>query len=173
MENKVVISKTDRLILRQFNTGDVDFILQLVNAENWIQYIGDRNIKNPAQAQAYIEKSLVKSYKDHGYGLWLVQLKDAKTAIGMCGLVNREGLDDVDIGFAMLPQFCNKGYALEAAKATMSYAKNNLNIQRVIAITTESNQASIQLLNKIGLYYKKTVSLSKDNVVQVFEPMNN
>jgi RimJ/RimL family protein N-acetyltransferase len=169
----MMISKTDRLILREFNKGDVDFILELVNAENWIQYIGDRNIKNPAQAQAYIEKSLVKSYKDHGYGLWQVQLKDAKTPIGMCGLVNRKGLDDIDIGFAILPRFCKKGYALEAAKATMKYAKNSLNIQRVIAINDESNQASIQLLNKIGLYYKKTMSLSKDNVVQVFEPMNN
>lgn len=162
------ILETERLFLREFHTNDVNFILDLVNSPSWIQFIGDRNIRTEEAAKLYIENSLQKSYAQHGYGLWLMQLKETSKAIGMCGLVNRASLEDIDIGFALLPAYEKKGYALEAAQATMNYANSDLNIAKIVAITDKNNVGSKKLLNKIGLHFEKELKLSENDIVLLF-----
>lgn len=88
----------------------------------------------------------------------------------MCGLVNRESLEDIDIGFALLPEYAHLGYAYEIASATIRYAKNVLGINKVVAITDASNTSSIKLLNKIGLQFEKTVSLAINDSALLFSP---
>ncbi|MBC8756840.1 GNAT family N-acetyltransferase [Kordia sp. YSTF-M3] len=162
------ILETERLRLREFKLSDADFILQLVNTPLWIQFIGNKNIRTHGVAEEYIQNNLQKSYKKNGFGLWLMELKETSKSIGMCGLVNRESLDDVDIGFALLPSYERNGYTFEAAKATLNYAKETLNIDKIVAITDPKNVASIGLLNKIGLQFEKEVHLSEDDVVLLF-----
>ncbi len=162
------ILETDRLRLREFVLDDAEFVLKLVNTPAWIQFIGDKNIRTQEAAQKYITESLQKSYAQNGYGLWLMELKETSEPIGMCGLVNRDTLEDVDIGFALLPEFTRKGYTFEAAKATMYYAKNTLHIPKIVAITNTDNVASIGLLNKIGLRFEKELQLSEDDTVLLF-----
>lgn len=159
---------TNRLHLREFTLDDIEFILKLVNTPSWIEFIGDRNIKTEKAAQDYIENSLMKSYTTNGFGLWLMELKETSKPIGMCGLVKRDTLEDVDIGFALLPEYGRKGYTFEAAKATMIYAKETLHIHKVVAITDTNNVASIGLLNKIGLQFEKELQFSKDDTVLLF-----
>jgi len=162
------ILETERLCLREFTLNDAAFVQQLVNTPSWIEFIGDRNIKTKKATQNYIENSLLQSYATNGFGLWLMELKQTKAPIGMCGLVKRDSLEDVDIGFALLPEFGRNGYTYEAAKATMDYAKNTLNITKIVAITDAKNIASIGLLNKIGLQFEKELQLSEDDTVLLF-----
>jgi RimJ/RimL family protein N-acetyltransferase len=113
----MIILETDRLILRQFTTEDAEFILELVNEPSFIQNIGDRGVRTLEDARSYILRVAVASYEKNGFGLYLVELKESGQAIGMCGLIKRDGLEDVDIGYAFLPKFWSKGYAQEAASA--------------------------------------------------------
>jgi RimJ/RimL family protein N-acetyltransferase len=150
------VLETDRLRLREFTLDDIPFIVELVNSEGWLKYIGDRNIKTHEQAKNYLENGPLKSYQVNGYGLCLVETKEDQKAIGMCGILKRDTLDSPDIGFAFLPNFSGKGYAFEMALATLNYAKENLRITSVAAITMIDNVRSIKLLTKLGFgQYKK------------------
>jgi len=152
------ILETDRLRLREFNLGDTEFIIKLLNSPGWLQFIGNRNVETVQQAKNYLENGPMKSYSENGYGLSLVEKKDEKKAIGMCGIIKRENLDDPDIGFAFLPNFAGNGFAYEIADATMVYAKDELNISKIAAITVADNVKSIRLLEKIGLSFIKIFS---------------
>lgn len=149
------ILETERLILREFTTDDTKFIVELLNSDGWLKYIGDRNVKSEEQAVNYLMNGPIKSYKLHGFGLSLVELKNNKTPIGMCGLIKRENLEYPDIGFAFLPEFMGKGYAFEIANATIIFAKEELKFDKIVAITVSYNKNSIKLLEKIGLKYIK------------------
>ncbi|TAE69390.1 MAG: N-acetyltransferase [Bacteroidetes bacterium] len=153
------IIQTERLILREFTLLDDEFIVKLLNTSGWLYFIGDKNVKNSVDAKYYLENTPLKSYKENGFGLSLIALKDSLLPIGMCGLVKRESLDYPDIGFALLDEYMGKGYAFEIAHATMIYAKEILKISKILAIATPDNKYSIQLLKKIGLTFQKMIIL--------------
>ena len=158
------ILETDRLILRQLSTEDAEFILELVNEPSFIQNIGDRGVRTLEDARVYILRVAISSYEKNGFGLYLVELKDSGQSIGMCGLIKRAELENVDIGYAFLPRFWLKGYAVEAAAAVKAYARDVLGLKRLVAITDPANQGSIRVLEKIGLKYEKMVRLSADDI---------
>ena len=153
------ILETERLKLRELTTDDAEFIFELVNDPAWLQNIGDKGVKNLADAQQYIINGPQASYAKFGFGLYLVALKESAVPIGICGLVKRESLADVDIGFAFLPRFWGNGYAVEAAAAVLTRARDVLGLPRVVAITAPDNQGSIKVLEKIGLRFDKMISL--------------
>ncbi len=157
------ILETKRLLLRQFEIGDAPFIVGLVNTPGWLEFIGDRKIKTNEDAIRYLQNGPMKSYEQNGFGLSLVELKNDQTPIGMCGILKRDSLENPDIGLAFLPEFTGKGYAFEIAQATLNYAKHELKLEIIYAITIASNIKSIQLLKKIGLEFVKTIRESKDN----------
>ena len=156
------ILETDRLILRWFELNDAPFIVKLLNEPGWKQFIGDRGINSIEAARSYIFTRLIASYQQHGFGLYAVQLKQNATLIGMCGLVKRDALDDVDIGFALLADYEGRGYATEAAQAMLTHARDDHVLQRIVAITTDDNDRSIRLLLRIGMAYRETVRLAGD-----------
>lgn len=152
------IAETDRLILSKITVDDAPFILELMNTPHWIKYIGDRNVRTVEQAADYIKNNQLKSYETNGFGYYKVQVKaENLKPIGTFGLMKREQLDHVDIGFSLLPDYQNKGYGFEAASELMKIAKTLFNITTLCAITLPINQASIQLLEKLGLSYQKSV----------------
>lgn len=161
---KLNVIETERLALRQFASADAAFILELVNEPSFIQNIGDRGVRTLSDAERYIENGPVASYAKNGFGLWLVMLKEAGESIGMCGLIKRDQLEDVDLGYAFLPRYWSKGYALEAARAAMDFAKNTAKLQRVVAIVDPDNEASIRLLEKLDFKFEKMVRLSADDI---------
>lgn len=152
------ILETERLTLRELIIDDTEFIIELVNSPGWLKFIGDRNIKTTEQAIAYLENGPIKSYRDNGFGLAMVETKDAKKQIGMCGIIKRDSLDSPDIGFAFLPEFTGKGYAFEIASATLAFATHQLKLPVICAITVPGNVHSIKLLEKIGLKFIKTIN---------------
>lgn len=153
---------TERLTLREFTLEDAPFIQVLLNTDTWIKYIGDRGIDSEKKAKEYIQTGLIDSYRRDGLGFYHVSVSETGTDIGMCGLVNRDGLDYPDIGFALLPSQEGKGYAWEMARATLDYARDQLKLKRIEAITIEENKRSISLLEKLGLSYERNISIPKD-----------
>ncbi len=160
----MTILETERLTLRQLTTDDAEFIFELLNDPSFIQNIGDRNIRTLDDACAYIVNGPVTSYAKNGFGLWLVALKKTNESIGMCGLIRRENLEDIDIGYALLPRFWSKGYASEAARAAKEYGKDVVGLKRLVAIVDPANEGSIRVLEKLGLRYEKMVRLSADDI---------
>ena len=167
----MIILETERLALRKLSTDDADFVLELLNEPSFLQYIGDRGVRSLEDAREYILNRLVASYERNGFGLYLVELKESSIPIGISGLVKRDALPDADIGFAFLPAYWSKGYALESAAAVMNYAREVLGLPRIVAITSLDNEASAKLLEKIGLRFERLIKLSEDaEEVKLFTP---
>jgi ribosomal-protein-alanine N-acetyltransferase len=156
------VIETARLTLRRLTGADARFMLDLLNEPSFIENIGDRGVRTLEQARTYIEDGPVASYARHGFGLYLVVVKETRQAAGICGLVKRDGLDDVDIGFAFLPNQWKKGYAVESALAVKNYAAAVVGLKRLVAITSPANWPSIRVLEKIGFAFEKTVRLTPE-----------
>ena len=158
----MIILETERMVLRKLSTDDAEFVLELLNEPSFLRYIGDRGVRNLEDARQYILNRLVASYERNGFGLYLVELKESRVSIGISGLVKRDALPDADIGFAFLPAYWSKGYAVESAAAVMNYARDVLGLNRILAITSPDNDASAKLLGKIGLRFERLIKLSED-----------
>ena len=137
-------------------------MLRLLNEPSFIENIGDRGVRTADDARAYISNGPVASYERHGFGLWMVELRESGAPVGICGLLKREALEDADLGYALLPEFWSRGYALEAASAVKAYAREGLGLKRLAAIVDAGNQSSIRLLERIGFRYEGMVRLSDD-----------
>ena len=159
--------ETDRLDLHELSADSADdaaFILRLLNEPSFIRNIGDRGVRSLDDAAAYLRKGPVASYRNHGFGLYRMDAKASGEPIGMCGLLKRDTLDDADLGYALLPEFCGHGYAVEAATAVLAHARATLGLGRILAITDPANQASMRLLEKLGFRLEKQVRLSEDDI---------
>ena len=163
------ILKTRRLTLRRLNANDAPFILRLLNEPSFIENIADRGVRTVADAVGYIEQGPQAMYAEHGVGLWLVARTADDTPIGMCGLLKRPTLDDLDIGYALIPEACGQGFAHEACEGTLAYASDTLGLSRVVAIVSAKNEASIGLLKKLGFVFEtETVSGDPPHSVLLF-----
>jgi RimJ/RimL family protein N-acetyltransferase len=151
---------TARLELRRFTLDDAAFILQLVNDPSFIRYIGDKGVRNLEDARRYLREGPLASYDRFGFGLFLVATKDDGQPVGMCGLLKRDTLDDVDIGYAFLPAFRSRGFACEAGEAVLAYGQRGFGLSRIVAITTPDNVASIRVLTRLGFQFERGIQMS-------------
>jgi len=155
------VLETERLIVRRFTPDDAPFILRLLNEPSFIQNIGDRAVRTLEQARRYLLDGPIASYERHGHGLWLAALKPSLQPAGMCGILKRDQLPDADLGYAFLPEFWSKGYALEAARATVDWARAR-RMPRIVAIVSPGNEPSIRLLGKLGFALERRMRLTPD-----------
>ena len=158
----MTVLKTDRLIIRRLTLDDAEFILKLLNEPSFLRYIGDKGVRNLEDAIRYLQTGPLASYERFGFGQFLVELKESSLPIGMSGLIKRDTLPDVDIGFAFLPDYWSQGYALEAAAALMNYGRETHGLRRIVAITSPDNYASMKLLGKLGLRFEGMIKLTED-----------
>lgn len=156
------VIETERLILRRLSIDDAAFMLALLNDPSWLRFIGDKGVRTLDDAREYILNGPVDMYARLGFGLYLTELKDGAVPIGICGVLKRDSLPDVDLGFALLPRYWTNGYAYEAAAATMAYARNVLHLGRIVAITSPDNSSSSRLLEKLGFTFERMLKLSGD-----------
>lgn len=157
-----IVLQTERLSLRRMSPDDAEFIVELLNDPAFLQFIGDKGVRTPEDARQYILSGPVDSYARHGFGLWIVERKGSGQPMGMCGLLKRESLSDVDIGFAFLPRFRSRGYAFESAAAVIDYARTVLGLGRIVAITNDDNTGSQRVLEKIGMSFDRMIRLSDE-----------
>lgn len=162
MSNQQLIA-TERLRIRPIEIGDAPFLLRLLNDPAFIRNIADRNVRTLDDAVRYMEAGPLASYAKNGFGLWLVTLAESGEAAGICGLLRRDVLPDVDIGYAFLPEFTGRGYALESARAVLEYGRNTLGFRRIVAVVDQDNAPSIRLLEKLGFRRESTVRLAPND----------
>ena len=155
-------TETDRLRIRPVEEGDAEFINRLYNSEGFLRYIGDRMIRSEQDAQNFLREGPIKMYQDAGVGLCIVELKATGAPVGTCGLIKRDSLDDIDIGYAFLPEFCGRGYASESTLAVFEYARDVLKLSRLVATTQADNAGSIRVLEKLGLRFEKITEEPED-----------
>ncbi|MGL5891502.1 MAG: GNAT family N-acetyltransferase, partial [Bacteroidia bacterium] len=153
----MIVLQTARLQLRQLTEADAEFMYVLMNTDGWKQFIGDRGIRNAEDALLYMHKAYLPSYTANGFGFYAVELLGGTEPVGLCGLIKRADLEDTDIGFAFLPEHAGKGYATESARAVLKFAKEELKLKNIVAITTPDNVLSLSVLRKIGLTAQKTI----------------
>jgi len=161
------ILETGRLTIRPLSAdseSDAAFINRLLNEPSFLQNIGDRGVHSIEDARAYLLKGPMTSYAANGFGLCRIELKENGETAGMCGLVKRATLEDVDLGYALLPEYCGHGYAVEAGAAVLADASSRLALQRVVAITDPRNQGSIRVLERLGFHFERMLRLTADDI---------
>ena len=162
MRSRSAVIETARLSLRPLDLSDDGFIFELLNEPGFLRYIGDKGVRTLSDARKYIVQGPQDSYARHGFGLYAVSLRsddENGAALGICGLVQRDGLADPDVGFAFLSRHWSKGYAAESAAAVLAHGREKLNLRRIVAITARRNQASIAVLERIGLKFERLITL--------------
>jgi [ribosomal protein S5]-alanine N-acetyltransferase len=158
----VVVLETERLVLRRLELADSEFILELLNDPSFLRFIGDKGVRTRDDAQEYIRSGPMASYERFGFGLFLAARREDGVALGICGLLKRESLPDVDVGFAFLPRYWSNGYAFESASAVLSYGKKTFGLTRIVAITSPDNTASIRVLERLGMSFESMIRLEGD-----------
>ena len=151
-----VILETERLRLRELHEPDAAFILRLLNEPSWIRFIGNKTVHDLDGARAYIERTH-KSYAAHGFGLWMVERRDDATPLGLCGLLKRDTLEDVDIGFALSEPYQRCGYGMESSRAVLALARSRFGLKRIVAIVSQGNEPSAALLEKLGFRFERLI----------------
>lgn len=163
------VAESERLRLRFTTPADAPWFLRLLNEPSWIENIGDREVRTLAQAEAYLEARILKSYATHGHGLNRVELKETGEPIGLCGLIRRDGWEDRDLGYALLPEFEGRGYATEAGAAALRHGEAALGLQRCLAFVSPGNRGSMRVLEKLGFHPAGTAELAPGDPVELFE----
>ncbi|MCG7588632.1 GNAT family N-acetyltransferase [Photobacterium sp. OFAV2-7] len=153
----MIITETERLRIRQLTEDDAAFALKLYTSEPFLRFVGDKQLKTEADARQYLLDGPIKMYQAHGIGLYLVELKESDVPLGICGLIKRDSLDDVDLGYGFLPEYFGQGYGYESALAVMEYGQRELKMKKLVAITTADNQRCIKLLDKLGLQFVENI----------------
>ncbi|MCE1203359.1 MAG: GNAT family N-acetyltransferase [Holophagaceae bacterium] len=159
---------TERLILRPFVLEDAPFILRLLNEPSFIENITDKGVRTLEQAAAYLSEGPLASYAMHGHGLWLLLHRGTGNPMGMCGLIKRDALDEVDLGYALCPEFWGLGYAREAAQASVEWGRRHLGLNGLLAIVSPGNAASIRLLEALAFRRTGTMAYAPGDEVEVF-----
>ncbi len=156
--------ETERLTLSQLSYAHCAFIIELLNEPSFLQFIGDRGVRNTSQARAYLKKGAIDSYAANGFGLFLVAHKKTRAALGMCGLVMRDEFDHPDLGFAFLERYWSNGFAYESSVAVLRHASDCLRLPTVIAMADVDNKSSIALLEKLGFSFQEMVTMPGESV---------
>jgi len=155
----IKVGETERLVLWRMTEEDAAFILELLNEPLFHRFIGDKGVRNLDEARTYLKTGPIASYAEHGFGLFLVERKSDHVAVGMCGLLKRTSMEDVEIGFAFLARYSGQGYATEAGRAVMQLGRDHFGLKRIAAIADIDNEASANVLRKIGLQLRGTIKL--------------
>ena len=166
----MIILETERLVIRELDAArDAEFVFELLNTPKFIKYIGDRGVRSVEQARDFIENRYRRSYQDHGFGLYAVDVKADSIQVGICGFVKRDTLPEPDLGFAFLPQFEGRGFGFESADAVLRYGRIDLGITTVLAITSPDNEISGKLLEKLGFRFERLIEMPDGEVLRLYQ----
>ena len=151
MPDGLLVTETPRLRLRRLTEGDAAFMLRLLNEPGYIANIGDKGVRTLDDAVTNLRTGPLDSYAVHGFGMWRMDRKSDGVAIGLCGLLRRNGMEDVEVGYALLAEHEGQGYTSEAALACRDLGLTVFGLPRIVGIVSPGNIASERILQKLGL----------------------
>jgi RimJ/RimL family protein N-acetyltransferase len=154
-----MVLETERLVLRRIEKSDAPLVLELLNDPDFIRFVADRELRTEGDAENYIAAKMLPSFEKFGFGFYVAELKEAGTPVGMCGLIKRDTLEDVDVGFCIRRKFWGRGYATEVATGVVEHGRTQFGLPRVVGIVSPGNANSISVLKKLGLRFEKTIRL--------------
>ncbi len=154
--------ETERLRLRPMLETDAPFLLDVLNEPAFIRNVGDRGVRTVADAVRYMQERIIAQYERYHFGMWLVELTETSEPMGICGLIKRDNLEDIDLGFSFLERFWSRGFASEAAAAVLREGWDVIKLSRIVAIVAPHNDASVRLLEKLGFQLEKKVRLAPE-----------
>ena len=154
--NMNIIVETERLLLRTFTMEDAPLIYELNLDPDVTQYTGDP-VRDLDHARQVLEQTILPQYALYNHGRWAVHVKPGADRqagfIGWCGLKTRPERNEIDLGYRFLKKAWGKGYATEAAWATLQYGFGKLNLQRIVGRAMPQNKASRRVLEKCNMQY--------------------
>ena len=156
--------ETPRLRLRPLTFADASWTLELLNDADYVRFVADRGARTLDDARRYLEQGPLAMYERHGVGLLAIERRSDGAALGVCGLLKRDILPDVDLGFALLPAHRSQGYAREAAEAILAWGRESLGLLRVAAIVLERNEGSILLLRRLGFRRERAIEIEGETL---------
>lgn len=144
--------ETDRLVLRDWRDEDWKPFWQGTNTPavmRWLGGVCDEDQRNAARDR------LLSYQREHGHTFWVVERKDDGAILGFCGLkrCNQEGgpVGAMEVGWRLREDAWGKGYAKEAALASLDAAFNRFNSDEVVALTVRGNEGSWGLMKRLGM----------------------
>ncbi|MGI8957179.1 MAG: GNAT family N-acetyltransferase [Chthoniobacterales bacterium] len=164
----MITFETERLRLRPMTEADAPFLLEVLNEPAFIRNVGDRGVRTAPDTAQYMRERITAQYERHDFGMWLVELLATDEPVGICGLIKRDTLEDIDLGFSLLERYWSRGYASEAAAAVLARAFRALKLTRIVAIVAPHNGSSVRLLEKLGFQFEKAVRLTAEEELQLF-----
>jgi RimJ/RimL family protein N-acetyltransferase len=156
----MLVCRSARLLLRTIEPADAPFYLALLNDPGWLLHIGDRNVRTLSEAHAAILGGPHAMQARFGFSLYVVARALDALPLGLCGLIKRDTLPEVDLGYAFLAEHCGQGYAYEAASAVLEHARADVGLSRVLGITSPHNAISNRLLQKLGFRLERVAQLA-------------
>jgi ribosomal-protein-alanine N-acetyltransferase len=154
-----ILPTSARLDYAPLALADAEFIVALLNDPDFRRHIGDRGVRGSGDVEGYLRAGPLRSYAEHGFGLLKVSERASGQPIGMAGLIRRPGLDEVDLGYALLPGYRRRGYAAEACEALVRLAAGPFGLRRLVAVVTPQNSRSIATLERVGFVFERTLQL--------------
>ncbi|MBK8283691.1 MAG: GNAT family N-acetyltransferase [Ahniella sp.] len=160
MNDRVVVGpETGRLRFVEFSPEYAPDLFRLMTDPDWLRNIGDRGVRSIDDARTQIEQKYRPQMREQGFGFFVLVDKASDSMAGMCGLIRRDGLDGIDLGYALLPEFRGRGLAVEAASAVLAWGQKQLGLSRVLAIVNPDNAASIAVLERVGMRFERLIRL--------------
>jgi RimJ/RimL family protein N-acetyltransferase len=147
-----VVIETERLLLRTFTELDATLIYELNLYTDVTRYTHDP-VKDIIHAKEILEKTILPQYALYNHGRWAVHLKPTFEFLGWCGLKYRSELNEIDLGYRFKKDFWGKGFATEAAYASIKYGFDKLNLQRIVGRAEIENIGSLKVLENCGMTY--------------------
>ena len=157
MKDKTLTS--ERLTLRALREDDAAFIFALMTSETWIENIGERGFTSVDDARRFLKENALRFFREKGWGTFIILRTSDGKAIGTVGLYEREELEHVDFGYALLPEFAGQGYATEASRTYLNEVRAMNRFTELLAVVKDTNRASIRVLEKLGFASSKAITL--------------
>ncbi|MEO7454765.1 MAG: GNAT family N-acetyltransferase [Gemmatimonadaceae bacterium] len=167
----MIVAETDRLTLRRMTEADAVHMLAILTDTDFVRFVGDRGVRTLEAAESYLRAGPMASYEQHGFGLYLVIRRDDESAVGVCGLLKRDYLEDVDVGYALLPHARGHGFALESVRAVSEHAARDVGVTRLLAIISPENAASRVVAERAGMREHRALTDTNGHEVIVYEKL--
>ncbi|MEW6991026.1 GNAT family N-acetyltransferase [Colwelliaceae bacterium 6441] len=164
------ILETERLTLRLLEEKDQGMILTLLNEPGFIKNIGDKQVRDLQGALDYINHGPRAMQQSLGYSLYCCELKNTGEAIGLSGLIKRDGIEHPEVGFAFLEKYCRMGFGFESSSKVIQYAQDFLQLNVLQALCNTENIGSNSLLIKLGFTLQKEMTLDDNpQLIHLYE----